>query len=284
MIQLWDYHTHHKRCNHATGDLSDYINSAIKKGLVEIGLSDHWPMHTMPNKDLVESWAMSLDNIPIYIQEAKNLRTYYSNKIKIQIGTEIDYCSAVFDSYLNQIYPFLDNFDYLIGSVHVIKAPNGDYVPIDSSNNPELMKKIGIYQFYEIYFQELLKMINSRFFNIIGHFDLPKKYGIQPTLELWPFILEILDEIKKNDACVEINTSGFRKKVGIQYPSEKIIKELIIREIPLTLGSDAHLPDEVGYKFKEIVHNLKNWSKELNVPFYLAKFSQKDRELIKFES
>ena len=46
-MELRDYHTHHKRCHHAEGDIIDYIKSAIEKGLTEIGISDHFPMKNL---------------------------------------------------------------------------------------------------------------------------------------------------------------------------------------------------------------------------------------------
>ncbi|MFX0048374.1 MAG: histidinol phosphate phosphatase, partial [Candidatus Hermodarchaeota archaeon] len=55
----------------------------------------------------------------------------------------------------------------------------------------------------------------------------------------------------------EINTSGLRKEVKEQYPSEEIIREMYALDIPILLGSDAHQPKEIAYKFKEVTALLK---------------------------
>ena len=57
---------------------------------------------------------------------------------------------------------------------------------------------------------------------------------------------------------VEINTSGLRKEVKEQYPSVEIIREMYDLDIPILLGSDAHQPKEIAYKFKETTNLLKN--------------------------
>jgi histidinol-phosphatase (PHP family) len=48
---------------------------------------------------------------------------------------------------------------------------------------------------------------------------------------------------------VEINTSGLRKPVKEIYPIEQILSILSELNIPLTLGSDAHDPADVGKDF-----------------------------------
>jgi histidinol-phosphatase (PHP family) len=42
-----------------------------------------------------------------------------------------------------------------------------------------------------------------------------------------------------------------------QYPSEEIIREMHTLDIPVLLGSDAHQPKEIAYKFKETANLLK---------------------------
>ena len=58
---------------------------------------------------------------------------------------------------------------------------------------------------------------------------------------------------------IEINTSGFYKGANEQFTSDLIIKEAILRKIPLTLGSDAHRPEDVGYHFAEMLSTLKKF-------------------------
>ena len=63
--------------------------------------------------------------------------------------------------------------------------------------------------------------------------------------------------IKKRDLVIEINTGGYRKDVKEQYPSWDILSEVFNMEIPIVLGSDSHLPSEVGHKFSGVIQKLK---------------------------
>jgi len=66
-----------------------------------------------------------------------------------------------------------------------------------------------------------------------------------------------LDLIKKYRLALEINTSGLDKRVKEQYPSEWISYESYKRKIPITIGSDAHSPEEIGRHFAETTKLLK---------------------------
>lgn len=36
-----NFHTHNYRCEHAIGNVEDYVKVAIKEGYTELGISDH---------------------------------------------------------------------------------------------------------------------------------------------------------------------------------------------------------------------------------------------------
>lgn len=61
-------------------------------------------------------------------------------------------------------------------------------------------------------------------------------------------ILEILDLIKKNKMALEINHGGIRK-CKAAFPSLWILKEAKKRNIPITLGIDAHLAEHFNNAF-----------------------------------
>ncbi|GAG76691.1 unnamed protein product, partial [marine sediment metagenome] len=97
-------------------------------------------------------------------------------------------------------------------------------------------------------------------FDIVTHFDLPKKFNkrVENNKLIMEKVVETLELIKKRNLTVEINTSGLRKEIKEQYPSEEIIREMYDLDIPILLGSDAHQPKEIAYKFKETTNLLKN--------------------------
>jgi len=54
---LVDYHVHTHLCKHATGTPDEYVISAIRNGISEIGFSDHcpWPSGFDPKYRMMAS-------------------------------------------------------------------------------------------------------------------------------------------------------------------------------------------------------------------------------------
>jgi len=86
-------------------------------------------------------------------------------------------------------------------------------------------------------------------FDIIGHFDLPKKFNFYPSLDLTEEALSVLDAIAEADIAIEINTSGWDRPVEEAYPSLRYLQEANRRKIPLVINSDGHAPSEVTRHF-----------------------------------
>jgi len=255
-----DNHTHSRLCNHASGSLEDYIISGLNQNLNEIGLSDHFPMHLLPEP--FRMYAMSPTDIGIYIEEAKSLREKYHNKIAIKIAVEVDYYPPSFNAYKNALRLINDSLDYTLGSIHFIpwKNSHDSFLAIDQAHMLPSLQKDKISDIFMKYYKILNKMVKTGYFTVVSHFDLPKKYGLKTQDErVWLQILDILDSIESHNMVVEINTSGLRNQIKEQFPSDTILKELVNRNIPLILGSDAHQPSAVGYGFEVIIQKLRKY-------------------------
>lgn len=109
-----------------------------------------------------------------YLQELTNLKSYYRNALKINIGLEIDYIEGFeheTKEFLNEYGPYLDDS---ILSVHFLKNKDS-YFCMDFSEE-EFDRMIGHFgsleQIYNTYFATLYKSINSD----LGPFK-PKRLG-----------------------------------------------------------------------------------------------------------
>ena len=109
------------------------------------------------------------------------------------------------------------------------------------------------------YYNDLLELVRTKYYDVLGHFDVIRKLGfeVDEEEEIWESILRVMDELEKSNMAVEINTSGLRKREEKLYPNSRIIRELIDRKIPLVLGSDAHQPSDVGFAFESTVNFLR---------------------------
>jgi histidinol-phosphatase (PHP family) len=248
-----DYHIHTKLCKHAKGEIEDYVKKAIEKNLTEIGISDHMPLSYDPEH------RMGLLEFKIYKNWFESAVEKFSGKIKLRFGIEAEFI----EDEINFIKEFImrGDFDYVIGSVHFLEEwveipvePYGSeyvlkYWNIASHTEEWKWKGKDVDVVYEDYYHTVKKLVKSGLFDIVGHFDLIKKFGHRANKNFDELISEILKLIKENDLCIEINTSGLRQKINEIYPSEKILKMIHDYKIPLTLGSDAHTPDDVGRDF-----------------------------------
>lgn len=234
-----DYHTHNFLCNHAEGKLEEYILRAIERGFDEIGCSDHSPMpdnFDAPHRMTEEQF------YSVYKPTVIELREKYKGKIDVKFALEGDFFPGT-EAWVKN-FNVKNNFDYVIGSVHYL----GEW----GFDNPIFVHKYeerDIDETYELYYDHIKRSAQSRLFDILGHCDLVKKFGHRPTRTMEEILREAFKEVKAANMAVEINTAGLRKPVKEIYPSEQILQ--IIREykIPLTLGSDAHSPDDVGRDF-----------------------------------
>ncbi len=247
---MHDYHIHTKYCRHATGEMRDYVDYALKLGFDEIGFSDHYPMYFFPIPPPADDLSMSLKELPQYISDVKNLRELYHGKIGIKLGIELDYVSGKEEFLRKELTK--NRFDYVYGSIHLID----DWIV----DHPRFIKKFeetSLDQLYSRYFDLMKALIKSKIFDIVSHIDVLKRFGYTPAKGYSPLLIECLDLIAENDMVLEINTSGLDNIVEETYPGRDTYKKLVEKDIPVLLGSDAHAPDQVGRHFRRTLELLK---------------------------
>ena len=244
-MSLVNYHNHTYMCDHASGTPEEYIITAIEKGISEFGFSDHAPLP----EGLREGITMSPFETEIYINMITELAKKYASQIAIRIGFEVDFpLSNTFDlKYFKD-----ERIDFLIGSCHFLNGWAFDVTQFVSE-----FDKRDIDDIYNLYYTNIYESVNSRIFDIIGHFDLIKKFGHRPKKDFSPMVEKIAKNMSKYNIASEINTSGLLKPVKEIYPSEDIIKIFFDNNVPITLGSDSHEPQTVGYAFDKAVNIIK---------------------------
>ncbi|WP_457564242.1 histidinol-phosphatase [Caminibacter sp.] len=238
-----DLHNHTPLCNHAVGLPEEYIQKAIEKGIKVYGFADHAPM------EFDKKYRMNFKDMQTYENEIKTLKEKYKNKIKILLGYEVDFTPT---KYLDERVLNAD-VDYLIGSVHFLDNWGFD--------NPEFIKewdKRDVDDVYREYFKNIEELAKSRYFQIVGHIDLVKVFGHKPKTPITKIAQNAIKAIKKAQMAVEVNTAGLRKPVKESYPSDELLKMIIKEGIDLTLSSDAHSPEQVGFGYEETLQKLKN--------------------------
>jgi len=260
-----DYHVHTARCGHAQGDVADYVRRGREISLLEIGFADHLPLLTKEDPTLT----MPMDEFPIYINAVELAKEEFSD-ITVKTGIEADYIPGMEEETKRLLDRY--NLDYVIGSVHFI-----DGWGFDDSRYIEGYYDRDIYEIYTDYFKLVADAAGSGLFDIIGHLDLIKKYNFRPERDIRPLVEEVVLAIKDAGVCIEINTAGLRKPVGEIYPSDEILVLCAGAGVPITLGSDAHSPEQVGMDFSLALKaaSRAGYSR-------LATFNKREREFLDF--
>ena len=104
-----------------------------------------------------------------------------------------------------------------------------------------------------MYFDLLTQAAESGLFEIIGHADLPKKFGIYPERDCTPLFERFLQAAARAQVAMELNTAGLRKDCREIYPAPRIVQLAKKHGVAITFGSDAHAPGEVGMNFPEAI-------------------------------
>ncbi len=237
-----DYHMHTPLCRHAVGEPTEYAAQALRVGLSEIGMSDHNPMI----RDDYDDWHMVIGELDEYVVKVDKARREYPN-LAIKLALEVDYLPG-HEDWIRELAG-RHRWDYFIGSVHYVT----DSWDLDNPKKIAEWKQRDVFEVWTAYFERLTKAAESRLFEIIGHADLCKKFCFVPERDCTPLFERFLQAAKKHDVAIEINTAGLRKDCKEMYPSRKILQMARELGVPLTFGSDAHAPGEVGMNFAEAV-------------------------------
>jgi histidinol-phosphatase (PHP family) len=250
-LYLVDYHVHTIRCGHACGDDREYIEVAIAKGLKEIGFSDHVPrFYSPPNPNLpVTERGMDEVELEGYVESVLKYRSEYK-EIKIKLGLEIDYVPG----WEERIEEFAKKYpwDYLIGSVHFVPEWNYEYILREKEHGPE--------EIFPRYFALVAEAAESGLFDILGHIDLPKRAFRTLSPEVMQELYQQLSRRIGTSAVVELNSYGIRSSKlgnGEIYPNLELLKLCRHNNVKVTLGSDAHRPQDVGTDYDKVSEILE---------------------------
>lgn len=231
---------HTPLCRHARGEPVDYARHALSIGLTEIGFSEHAPM---PDDDF-DDWRVLSSELGEYVEKVRRARRDFP-QLTIRLALEVDYLPG-YEDWIRELAA-REPWDYLIGSVHYI----ADGWAVDHPKQLSEWAKHDPFEVWTMYFDRLTLATETGCFDIIGHADLPKKFGHRPARDCTPLHDRFLSAATKHGCAIELNTGGLRKDCREIYPSREILALAFQKQVPITFGSDAHAPEEVGAGFAE---------------------------------
>ena len=228
---------HTPLCKHASGEPAEYLATARSVHMPEMCFTDH-----APNPDGVGTkYSMGMDQFSDYHTMIAELQD--GSPPAVFFGAEADY----YPSCRNHLSHWLPagGFDLVIGSIHYL----GNW-GFDNPDEMEGWKSVDVRGVWKKYFSLLSEAADSGLFDVVGHIDLPKKFGHRlKDKDLKEMAQPVLDRIAAAGMAVELNTGGLRKPVAEIYPSPLLLSLIRERDIRICFGSDAHEPGQVGMDF-----------------------------------
>jgi len=135
--------------------------------------------------------------------------------------------------------------DFVIASLHEL-PDKLDFYFLDYGTE-------DVTKLLDSYFSELLKICQWGKFDVLGHLTYPLRYivgdaGKSIDMAGWrDCVAECLKAVIRNKKGIELNTSGYRQSYGMPFPHEEYLR--LYKDLGgtiLSLGSDAHRPEDVG--------------------------------------
>jgi len=255
-------HTH--LCRHAVGTASDLAAQAVALGFTEIGFSEHNPM---PRDDW-DDWHPLQRDFDAYLEQVEQARREHP-QLQIKLALEVDFIPGQED-WIRELSGRAP-WDYLIGAVHYVS----ESWDLDNPKKLSEWKHRDPWEVWSIYFERLTMAAESGFFDIIAHADLCKKFCFYPARDCTPLFLPLLKTVKRRGLAMELNTAGLRKDCKEIYPSPAIVGIAADLGVPITLGSDAHAPGEVGANFADAIALARRFGYTQR-----ARFTRRQREMV----
>lgn len=261
-----DFHMHTNFSGDTDTPVSAQIERAISLGMKEICITDHH------DHDVVSPIDFTLD-IKAYLPYLAEIQRIYADRIRVNIGIELGLQTHI-KEYLDQLL-LSHPFDFVIGSCHFIDGID----PFFSEFFEGRTEREAYERFFEVTL-ERLRTLDC--FDSLGHLDYVVRYGPAKNRNYsYAAYRDYLDPILKilveKGKGLECNTGGFKHKLGHPNPTEEILTRY--RELGgeiLTVGSDAHVPEHVGYEFDKLKRILQNCGYR-----YYTVFHERKPEFIK---
>jgi len=138
-----------------------------------MAFTDHIPLYFLPEGKRDPKLAMGEDQFDDYLKEVESLRREFSSLIPIRLGLEADYAEGHEEALAGWLARA--DWDLVLGSVHWVA---GDW--IDAPGSAARFDREGVGPLYAEYYRLLAKAAETGLFDVLTHFDLPKKHGHRP--------------------------------------------------------------------------------------------------------
>lgn len=238
MHTLPDYHTHTLYSCDAFDTMEVMCRRALALGMEEIAFTDHLDIHPADSCTGFYRPAEYLASL----EACRKIFPMLTLRAGVEIGEPHRFAGAVAAALDLAMY------DVRIGSLHWV---GDELVFADSYFEPRSKERAAL-----DYLEEILCMVQHGGFEILGHLDVFRRYGVgyYGSLDIEPYeeiVREVLQACIDAGIAIEINTSGLQH---FEQPHPNLAVLRWYREMGgemLTFGSDAHQAEALAAGFQQ---------------------------------
>ncbi|MCI5223612.1 MAG: histidinol-phosphatase HisJ family protein [Candidatus Electrothrix sp. AR4] len=243
-----DHHIHTHWCNHADGEMEEYVAAAISRGLRAVTFLEHLECGLHYDHRI---W-LTVELFREYFQEGRRLQRKYADQITIRLGVEIGYNPEA----VKELLAMLDSFPFEHRGLSCHFYCDGKEHLNMLSRRPEHIHKLGIIgteRVLDAYFNNLIRGCVDIPCDKLCHLDAALRHnsGIYFSDYHNELIEQLFRIMLEKNIALEVNTSGYELRPQ-PYPTLELIERAQELGISLILGSDAHQPEQVGRFFDRL--------------------------------
>lgn len=166
--------------------------------------------------------------------------------VKLKFGLEVCYTPEHEEDIrkIKQSYPF----DFLVGSIHFM-----DGWAFSHMKQPWKKEDYDVHALYCRYYELMVLLAESNLFSGLAHPNSLQCFGAYPVQDYHLEYERIAAALKAHNMYVE-QSSGLAinyndPKLGM---NEDLLKAMVRHGVPILTASDAHVPENVGRKIREM--------------------------------
>jgi len=240
---VYDYHVH---SNYSDGDfLSRMVSAAADAGLDGVGIADHCNVsRRRPLRREKRLLGFTLDATYDRRREAiRELRERVDPAVYDAVEMDYDPRDEA------RVREFLDRagFDYAVGSVHHVGDTNVQSAG-EWADRPEAERRAVV----EEYFDALVSLVESELFDVLAHPDVFERTGHLRGFATDEQYRRVAAALADSRTVPEINAGRVLDDYGAFHPTPGFLDALEREGVGVTVGSDAHAPDEIAPRIERL--------------------------------
>jgi histidinol-phosphatase (PHP family) len=262
-----DYHVHVWPHGRGTPEptidvLAGYVATAAERRVERIAITEH--AHRFVQVDAVARgfWAggdeaLAAATAAVWEEEqgadldryCEAIQAAQAAGLPIELGIEVDLLPGRAEAMAAVVagYPF----DVRLGSVHWLGSWLFDAYGTDAFVAEWAHR--GVDRAWKDYADALEELAGSGLCDVVAHCDVVKVAGRIPDIGLRHEVEDRMAEVIARSALdVEVSSAGWRKLAKEQYPSARLLEALRRADVAITLGSDAHVADQVAWEYERL--------------------------------